>query len=229
MSEYYLSLKLKSDATFGRGDGVVGLVDAEVEHDELGLPFLRGRALKGLLREECANILFSLEQQGHRQLDEWRSAAEGLFGKPGSSSKDDARMRVGDAVLPEDLRDAVRFALNDSEEHRLKTSEILESLTAIRRQTAMEANGAPKENSLRSIRVVLRETEFISELSFDFDPRGTKEFILLGACAASLQRAGLGRNRGRGRIEVRLNEHADITSECLQELHAMLAAKEATQ
>jgi len=38
----HLSLKfmLKTDTTFGRGDGVAGLIDSEVQHDEFGLPFL---------------------------------------------------------------------------------------------------------------------------------------------------------------------------------------------
>ena len=44
----YLHLKLKSDTTFGRGDGIPGVVDEEVEHNpNTGLPFLRGKTLKG--------------------------------------------------------------------------------------------------------------------------------------------------------------------------------------
>lgn len=48
---YSIKIKLLSDTTFGRGDGVAGLVDQEVEHDQYGFPFLRGRTLKGLLSE----------------------------------------------------------------------------------------------------------------------------------------------------------------------------------
>jgi hypothetical protein len=33
MSLYQLRIQLLSDATFGRGDGVAGLIDQEVEHD----------------------------------------------------------------------------------------------------------------------------------------------------------------------------------------------------
>ena len=47
MPSYQLRLTLLSDATFGSGDGVAGLVDAEVQHDYVGLPFLGGRTLKG--------------------------------------------------------------------------------------------------------------------------------------------------------------------------------------
>ena len=48
METYYLKMLLLSDTTFGRGDGVAGLIDQEVEHDPNGFPYLRGRTLKGL-------------------------------------------------------------------------------------------------------------------------------------------------------------------------------------
>ena len=57
MPVYTLKIKLLSDTTFGRGDGVAGLVDQEVEHDPYGFPYLRGRTLKGLLSEECDNLI----------------------------------------------------------------------------------------------------------------------------------------------------------------------------
>ena len=52
-----LRLELLGDAIFGRGDGVAGLVDIDVEHDELGLPYLHGRGVKGLLRARCSEVL----------------------------------------------------------------------------------------------------------------------------------------------------------------------------
>ena len=45
MTIYYLKLTLQTDATFGRGDGIAVLVDVEVEHDQYGMPYLRGREL----------------------------------------------------------------------------------------------------------------------------------------------------------------------------------------
>ncbi len=131
----YIHLKLKSDATFGRGDGVAGLVDEEVEHDaETGLPFVRGRPLKGLLAEECANILFALSRQKSPVYANFEQAAKLLFGQPGSSLSDDAMMHVGPARLPKELRDAIEA---DVKRGDLKPADILESLTAISRQTAV--------------------------------------------------------------------------------------------
>jgi hypothetical protein len=202
---YEIHLRLLSDATFGRGDGVAGLVDAEVEHDpETGFPFMRGRTLKGLLVEECANLLYALGQ-GHRghagELTPFHDAARFLFGQGGSRMEDDARMRVGAARLPEDLQRALR---DDLKNKRLDGREVLEALTSIRRQTAVEEEtGIPDEGSLRSMRVLLCGTELVATLEFVTDPDDLS-IGLLAACAFSIRRAGTGRNRGRGRLAASL-------------------------
>ena len=41
--QYWLKIDLLSDTTLGRGDGVAGVVDAEVQHDAYGLPYLSGK------------------------------------------------------------------------------------------------------------------------------------------------------------------------------------------
>ncbi len=216
MKKMYVRITLKSDATFGRGEGVAGLVDEEVEHDpETGLPYLRGRSLKGLLVEECANILYALERQNSEVLARLKQAARFLFGQPGSTLDDDAYMHVGPALLPKALSKAVEAHIKRKE---LTPPEVLESLAAIRRQTAVdEETGTPEEGSLRSIRVVLRETPFIASLDFDEAPDEEAK-ALLAACVLSLRRAGLGRNRGRGRLRARLLDEnkSDITEACFQ-------------
>lgn len=207
-----LHLQLKSDTTFGRGDGVAGLVDEEVEYDTAtGLPFLRGRTLKGLLVEECANLLFALDRQHVPALPRLQQSAQFLFGKAGSKQEDEALMHVGAARLPTTLEQAVRA---DVEAKRLTPADVLESLTALRRQTAVdEASGAPDTGSLRTMRVVLRETLFIAPLDFAADPE-PEALALLAACVMALRRAGTGRNRGRGRLVAHLCDTSgnDITA-----------------
>lgn len=203
MKTYRLCLILKSDTTLGRGEGVAGLVDAEVEHDQYGLPYLRGRTLKGLLAEECANLFFSFRQApsvSPEAYEDWEAAAHFLFGRPGSTLEDDASMHVGSARLPADLRAAVRADLAAG---RYTLDEVLESLTTIRRQTAMDESGVPDPGSLRSSRVILRETPLEAPLYFA-DPPEERMLALLGACAQALRRVGVGRNRGCGRVEARL-------------------------
>lgn len=207
--ELDLQLTLKSDTTFGRGEGLAGLIDVEVEHDRYGLPFLRGRALKGLLVEECANALWAMELQNNARLGEFKRAALFLFGQPGSTLNDDSHMRVGAALLPDELRRAVAADLEDRAK-RLTAADVLDSLTALRRQTAVdEETHAPEEGSLRTLRVILRETVFTARLRFEQEPDAAERALLV-ACVKSLRRAGLGRNRGRGRLTATFTDAALI-------------------
>jgi CRISPR/Cas system CSM-associated protein Csm3 (group 7 of RAMP superfamily) len=202
MRRLQMNLRLESDATFGRGEGLAGLVDEEVEYDAAtGLPFVRGRTLKGLLVEECANLLFALQTAGSPALPTLEAAAERLFGRPGSDLQSAALLHFSPALLPEQLRNAVR---DEIDRGQLKPAVVLESLTAIRRQTAIdEASAAPEKGSLRSMRVVLRQTSFRAWLDFASDP-GADDLALLAACALSVRRGGIGRNRGRGRLNLQL-------------------------
>jgi len=179
-------------------------VDEEVEHAAAtGLPFLRGRALKGLLVEECANLLFAVSRQKCPRAPTLRQAAKFLFGQAGSTLEDDAMMRVGPAQLPRELCEAVAAEVA-RRNPRVTPADVLESLTAVRRQTAVdEVTGAPEQGSLRSMRVVLRDTPFVAELGFSAEPDDCA-LSLLAACVKSLHRAGTGRNRGRGRLTASL-------------------------
>jgi len=210
MTTYWLRFALKSDATFGRGDGIAGMIDSEVQHDAYGLPYLGGRALKGLLGEERANIIFSLKAQGKAQ--HWQETAQRLFGKPGSQDNDQSLLHICDAHLPYELCQAVKRGFDRNE---LKRDEILRSLTAIRQQTAMDIDGTPKKETLRSMRVILRMTPFEAALMFVKDPK-PDDLAFLAACIKAFHRAGTGRNRGRGELEARLCDESgsDITQAC---------------
>ncbi|NJP11255.1 MAG: hypothetical protein HC866_18735 [Leptolyngbyaceae cyanobacterium RU_5_1] len=204
-------MTLLSDATFGRGDGVAGLIDEEVDYDEAsGLPFIRGRVLKGLLTEECANVMYALNES---QRAVFAPAAAALFGNPGSKSKQSI-LNIGDAELPAALSDAVAASIRAKV---LNPASVLDSLTALRRQTAVdEKTGAPEEGSLRTMRVVLRGTVFSAPLGVSSgDLTDAKSQALLAACVLALRRGGTGRNRGRGRLQVRLMQGAskDVTDD----------------
>jgi hypothetical protein len=227
MSSYILKIKLLSDTTFGRGDGVAGLVDQEVEHDRYGFPYLRGRTLKGLLSEECDNLVSAIQNKARRE--HWQKISDRLFGKPGSTIENQGIMHVGDACLPNDLRNAIAAQIDEEYEKNRKQSgyqskltsiDILESLTTIRRQTAIDPeNGSSTKRSLRSSRVILRELPFESRLLFskvlNADLGEDKDILaLLIVGTLALRRVGSGRNRGRGHVQCTL---WDIQHELTQE------------
>lgn len=217
MTTVTLKLTLKSAATFGRGDGIAGLVDREIEQDSHGFPFLRGRTLKGLLAESAENVVYALEQQGQ---GDWLAVKNSLFGKPGrgrdliktaldqrkqnaeQDSHERGILRVGDARLPESLRQQILIE-RAKEPAVFLREEVQYALTAIRRQTAMNPDGAPEHTTLRAMRVLLRGVILEADLSFT-QMLETKQEALLAATVLDFRRAGTGRNRGRGWLQADL-------------------------
>lgn len=209
MEIYYLKMLLLSDTTFGRGDGVAGLIDQEVEHDPNGFPYLRGRTLKGLLSEECDNLITVISEPPPSR---WIKAADHLFGIPGSTLETISKMHVGDVCLPPDLRRKVGIQLDQErdreckgQERRLTESDVLFSLTIIRRQTSLDPeDGAPVEHSLRTSRVVVRDLCFTAQLLFEEKPTADM-LALLAVSTLALRRVGSLRNRGRGHVQCTLH------------------------
>ena len=208
MNKYKLKIKLLSDTTFGRGDGVAGIVDQEVEHDSYGLPYLRGRTLKGLLSEECDNLIDTLLTANQKY---WQDLTCKLFGVSGSGLNIMAAVHIGDARLPSDLQQAVAHAIQEND---LTSQQILSSLTIIRKQTAISAEtGVAEAKSLRSARIVIRDLDFTSDLLFETETVGQDMLTLLAVGTLSLRHLGSGRNRGRGHVQCTLHdvEGNDIT------------------
>lgn len=206
MSAYIIQIDLLSDTTFGRGDGLPGSIDREVEHDRLGLPYLRGRTLKGLLSEEVDHILYNLKRikGGSLPPQIWVDARQRLFGQSGSQREMGAVVHYGHAMFGTQLRQTVREAISAG---RVSRQDILEALTAVRRQTAVETSGeqygVPVKGSLRSMRVIMRETTLMAQLS-SLDSLSANEEGLLAVGVMGLRRAGTGRNRGRGYLRADL-------------------------
>jgi hypothetical protein len=203
MLDYWLTINLESDATFGRGEGLAGLVDTEIEHDAAGCPFVGGRTIKGWLVESWLEVRTAISG------DSWDDAARRLFGQGSNYA---ALLHIGAATLPRNLRDALHADVQD-EQLSITASDILSTLTTIRRQTAVDTiRDVPEDGSLRSLRVLRRDTLLIAPLHFDSPPTDT-DLALLAACTLGVRRGGLGRNRGRGRLLLRLHQQ-EPTATC---------------
>ncbi len=189
METYTLEITLESDTAFSMGAGVSGLIDSEVMQDESGFPFINGRTIKGLLVNECSELLFVLSDKG-----DWEKAAKNLFGSRGDLDEQ-SNLIVGDATLAPDL-------LYHLKKDKLSRDEIMAALTDTRYQTAMNERGTPDDETLRAIRTVISSITFYAPLILETEDE--KARALLAACAMALRRAGLGRNRGKGKIAVKI-------------------------
>jgi CRISPR/Cas system CSM-associated protein Csm3 (group 7 of RAMP superfamily) len=207
MIQYTMQIRLFSDTTFGSGDGVAGIIDREVEKDCDGMPYLRGRTLKGLLCEEADNLIATISENSIQR--QWLEIADLLFGQPGSTLETQSLMYVGDACLPKAFREAVAASVA---EKYITQAEVLNALTTVRRQTAIDENlGIAVDGSLRAFRVILREREFMANLRFYEKPQPAM-LTLLTVSVLALRRAGSSRNRGLGHVQCRLfQDGQDIT------------------
>jgi hypothetical protein len=208
---YWLTFELQSEACFARGDGVPGVVDIEVNHDHYGVPFLGGRTLKGLLHADATEIVAALRRSDQALYQQWAGVANLLFGQPGSSHDQEGCLHVGDARLPADLRSQVAVNFGKLDLHR---HEVLQTLTTIRRQTAVDSeSGAPKDDTLRAVRVILRGTPFAAPLilrgSWEDEAKKQETLAFLAACTKAFRRAGSNKTRGYGLLAADLRESED--------------------
>jgi hypothetical protein len=202
MPTYTIELTLLTETTFGRGDGVAGLVDEEVQHDPHGFPYLAGRTLKGLLQECCADIFCAVGKIGNGAVHQAVSdSALFLFGEPGALlAGGQAALHIGHATISPALREAVK---ETADKLKLSAPTVLEAFTTVRRQTQIDADGVAKESSLRTARVILRDTVFYAPLTFGRQP-SPHDLALLAVCVAALRQVGSSRNRGSGWVAAEL-------------------------
>ena len=216
MTNYVLQITLQSPLTSAAGEGRVGVVDRDIAFDDLGLPILPGRRLKGLWREAYRDVADAWELCGESLIP-----VELIFGKSGQRSGDgDACMFIANAELQEtpSLREWLKY-LQDKKQ--LHPDDVVQYFATVRAQTAIDRRtGAALENTLRLTRTLKAGLVFQARVRFFESP----DDVLLNALslgAAALQHMGTARTRGLGKISCRLLVHdengqcRDLTDEAL--------------
>ena len=107
-----ITVDLLSDTTFYQGGGTPGVVDIEIQHDELGLPYLSGKTVRGLILDSWLSLC------GY--FPELEQAAKRIFGSPGEMFPTSI-LRIGDAVVASNVREWVTWA--ERREHNPITPE----------------------------------------------------------------------------------------------------------
>jgi len=196
-----LKITLKSDMCCGTGTGNGVMVDTETSFDELGLPVIPGKRLKGLLRE-CCEFLAD-HDKGVSKRD-----VERLFGTNSLSNPSDSNsgiIRVSNGVI-DDYPEIKKELLNLPP--YIKTivtkNTIEKTFTQLRSQTAIDENEIADDLSLRTIQTIKRDTKFYADISLSV-PTGDKSDVdLIDRCAKLLRQIGLNRTRGYGEVKCEL-------------------------
>lgn len=203
MGNYQVKIELLSETILGSGESVAGYIDLDVLHDELGLPFLKGKTLKGRLREEAENIV-RLQSKVFNE-----DQVNKLFGI--NDSEEETILALSDCTVSDNVKKALKCS-------GLDANEVLNSLTDIRSFTAIDDDGIAKDGSLRQIRVINKRLKLTSKVNFR-DEISNDDLTLFGLSVLSLNHIGLMCSRGKGKVKCTLiRDNEDITNMIIDNL-----------
>ncbi len=199
MTEYILQIKLQSPLTSAAGEGRVGVVDRDIAFDDLGLPVLPSRRIKGLWREAYRDVADAWKLCGESPIP-----ADHIFGKSGQKPGDgDACLYIANAELQEasSLREWLKYLQHDK---KLHPDDVVQHFATVRAQTSIaRRTGAALENTLRLTRTVKAGRVFQARVRF-FEPPDNALLNALSLGTAALQHMGTARSRGLGKVRCRL-------------------------
>lgn len=227
MKTYQIKIELKSDALIGSGEGFGTIINSDVVFDDLGLPMIPAKRLKGCLRDAANEVCHMLQQAkieifkdsslSQSEKNEYEKVAN-IFGRPGQ--KESTPIYFSNCTIEEyeNKRNALCY-FKEKYPTLLTADKILSTFAYLRRQTAIgEESGAAQEHSLRTIRVLKKGLVFYGEISLEQEDQG--DVNLLALACFNLRRLGGKRQRGFGEVECKILPES-IGKDILLQLEAL--------
>lgn len=200
MAEIDVGIKIETPLHLGSGQADVNL-DAEIVHDEFGLPYFPAKRFKGLMYESAVEIyeMFELAEMNTENL----ASPEKLFHRLSDDCGNVSDIQIivpNFYICPIDeyrkLCDDWRYLQSEYKEI-FRPSDVLKNFTSIRYQTKLE-NGVAATGSLHNLNVLNAGVKFFGKLILlNADRRAVN---LIALALKNLSSAGTKRNRGFGRI-----------------------------
>lgn len=217
MDSYQLEITLDSETIFGSGHSMPGLVDIEIEKDSRSFPYLKGKTIKGKLREQAMLLNQLYKTKDGQPLDKVLSRLFGLEGY-----EQGAILAFSDARLPVKVEQELKHGL---EIGLFTENELFSGLTEIRSMTSINEEGTAAHGSLRSARVLRKGLRFEAELTFREEAEKL-ELSLLALAATMLQQLGTMQNRGKGAVRCRLlKDGVDLSQQMADEFIREVSAQ----
>jgi CRISPR-associated protein Csx10 len=200
MKEYQLDLELLSPTLAGSGVGFGAEINTDVVFNDLGMPFIPAKRLKGCLRDAALEVQEMFEAAGIAR-EELR--IEDTFGRVGDKSS--APVYFSNLYLEGYAQNQAwlrYFTKAEKYKRFISPERILVTFTEVRQQTQINDEGAAFDQSLRTIRVLRKGLKFYGEVRIASDDEHILNTLLF-ACR-NLRRFGTKRNRGFGEVRCTL-------------------------
>ncbi len=214
MGNVILKLKLLSDALIGSGEGWGANIDSDVVFDELGLPYIPARRIKGSLRESALEVVEMFENSKINTV--FSMDIDTLFGKPGQDHPSPISFSNLYLADYQSNREWMDWIIRQHSNY-FSREIVLNTFSSIRQQTSISDKGTAKENSLRTLRVLKKDNLFFGNVVFD--PIDNDQLSLLVFSVLNLRHLGTSRNRGLGSVKCCLmDEKGPLDGEYLEYL-----------
>lgn len=208
-----IHISTRSFTLTGSGEGFGSIIDSDVVFDDLGIPYLPARRIKGLLLDKSRDIQEILNPTMNIFP---KSLLKDLFGETGKNSES---AYFENLVIPdyENITSWLKYSYQGKLSQFINKYAIMNYWTKIIQSTATTIKGIAKPHSLRTIRALNPNILFIGKIQFN--EVNKKGIYLLSLACAHLNRLGSKRNRGLGKIECKLYHNGtDLVEKALHDL-----------
>lgn len=211
--EFTISITALSSLHLGSGQADVN-VDAEVVHDESGLPYFPAKRLRGLIYESALEVTEMNTPLGSRE--ELKKELDLLFhhGMQGNTQLIIPNLYMNDY---DEMKADWEYLLQAYPE-LFSANDVLDQFTTLRYQTRLDrVTGTAADTTLHNMRVV--DEGVIFEGKIEVLNGNAKQFKLLALALKNLTQAGLKRSRGFGCIDCAMLQNGkDIRTALITEV-----------
>ncbi len=185
----YFIIELCSDLCVSNGESYGSVIDTDIAYDHLGFPVIRGKILKGCLRETAEELL-DMGMIKEEMLNT-------LFGEKGNASSGILTIQdAHPANYPKLLSDARKF--------KISREKLLGCYSYTRGQTRINENGTAEKDTLRTTRVLHRGLTFLCEYTISVGENTEEYKDVFENCLKLLRHIGMNRTRGLGEIRCKI-------------------------
>jgi CRISPR/Cas system CSM-associated protein Csm3 (group 7 of RAMP superfamily) len=216
MNKVKMTIKLDSDSLIASGEGMGSIIDTDISFDDVGLPYIPSKRIKGCLRDSILEIskMFEMSKINYF-LD-----IDRVFGN--NIKEIDSLVSFSDFYIPDykNTYNWLKYYKNEFSDF-LSTNLITNFFTDIRQQTRIDDDGVVKDNSLRTSRVLKKGIIFESDISLFNDDDILLNTLTL-ACI-NLRHIGTSRTRGFGEIncEIIIKDNESLNEKVKNELEKL--------
>lgn len=203
---FKIQIQINSPTLVGSGEGFGVLIDSDIVFDDVGLPYIPAKRIKGCLQDSALEVKEILETAGISipvEIDK-------VFGKPGAAEP--ARVFFSNLFIRqyEENHEWLRyFSEHDKFKKYITREAIQNQFTEIRQMTRIEEDGVASDHSLRTIRFIRKGEIFEGDVHIFGNSESSESnapvIQILDMSCRNFRRMGTGRNRGFGEISCKLD------------------------